>query len=237
MSSRPAGDERTAPRDPLSRERVVAAAIAVLDAEGFAGLSMRRVARELDTGAMSLYRHVAGREELLDLALDGLAAEIATPEPTGEWRSDLAAVAGAVRGALLQRRDLTLLLTARLGRGTSALPGLDRTIGIFLRAGFTPRDAVRSNHALGMYVAGAATWEAVGLDGEADPAARADRAADAAARLGALPAGMVPNLVAVADELFAGSSDERFDYGLAALIEGFVARLAETRGAARGGDA
>ncbi len=229
MSSPRGADDQAVPRDPLSRERVVAAAIAVLDAEGYAGLSMRRVARELDTGAMSLYRHVANREELLDLVLEELAAETATPEPTGDWRADVAAVARVVRRALLQRRDLTLLLTARLGRGRAALPALDRTIGIFLRAGFAPRDAVRANHALGMYVSGAATWDAVGLDGAVDPAERAARAAESAARLAALPADTLPNLAAVAGELFAGSIDERFEYGLAALIEGFAARRAATR--------
>jgi AcrR family transcriptional regulator len=236
MSSPPAADDRTAPRDPLSRDRVVAAAIAVLDAEGFAALSMRRVARELDTGAMSLYRHVADRDELLDLVLEELTAEVAIPESTGHWREDIAAIGRAVRIALLRRRDLTLLLTARLGRGRAALPILDRTIGVFLRAGFSPRDAVHANHALGNYVSGAATWEAVGLDGEVEPSRRAARAVESAARLAELPAGTLPNLVAVAGELFAGSGDERFEYGLAVLIDGFAARLATAHEPAPPGD-
>ena len=227
MSSPPAADDRAAPRDPLSRDRVVAAAIAVLDAEGFGALSMRRVARELDTGAMSLYRHIADRDELLDLVLEELAAEVVIPEATGNWREDIAAIARAVRGALLRRRDLTLLLTARLGRGRAALPVLDRTIGVFLGAGFSARDAVHANHALGNYVSGAAMWEAVGLNGEVEPSRREARAAESAARLAELPAGTVPNLVAVAGELFAGSGDERFEYGLAVLIDGFAARPAK----------
>ena len=222
--STPRGD---AHRAPLSRERIVAAAIAVLDAEGLARLSMRRVGRELDAGAMSLYRHVANREELLDLVLDELAATVPLTPPTGSWRADVAALARDVRVALLQRRDLTLLLTARLGQGPAALGTLDRALGTFLRAGFPSRDAVQANQALGAYVSGACTWEAVGLSGAVDPAERAARAADATAALAALPAEAHPYVSLAAGELFAGTAGERFEYGLAIMLDGFAARLAE----------
>ncbi len=212
-------------RGPLSRARIVAAALAVLDADGLAGLSMRRVARELDTGAMSLYRHVSGREELLDLVLVELAAAIPVSPPGASWREDAAALARDVRRALLRRRDLTLLLTARLGQGPAALATLDRALGIFLRAGFAPREAVLANHALGAYVAGSCTWAAVGLGGAADPAVRAARARDAADRLADLPLSAFPNVALVAADLFVGSADERFEDGLAALLDGFAARL------------
>lgn len=224
-------------REPLSRERVVAAAIAVLDADGLAGLTMRRVARELDAGAMSLYRHVASREELLDLLVDELAAAVPVAPLSGSWREDVAATARAVRAALLRRRDLTLLLTARLGQGPAALPSLDRALGIFLRAGFPPRDAARANHALGAYVSGSCTWEAVGLAGAVDPAERAKRAASAAEGLAALPADAYPYVAATAGELFAGTADDRFEYGLTVLLDGFAARLAAgTVGPADGRD-
>ncbi len=212
-------------REPLSRDRIVAAAIAVLDSEGLAGMSMRRVARELGAGAMSLYRHVSSREELLDLVLDELAAAIPATPLRGAWREDAATIARDVRAALLRRRDLTLLLTARLGRGTAALDRLDRALGVFLGAGFSSQDAVLANHALGAYVAGSCTWEAVGLDGEADPAARAGRASAAGARLASLPADAFPNVTLVAGDLFAGTADERFEVGLAALLAGFAALL------------
>jgi TetR/AcrR family transcriptional regulator, tetracycline repressor protein len=222
---------RREPRVPLTRERIVVAAIAVLDAEGLAGLTMRRVARELDAGAMSLYRHVASREELLDLVLEALAADIPLPPATGVWRGDAAALARGIRAALLRRRDLTLLLTARLGQGPAALVTLEHALGIFRSAGFPVRDAVRANHALGMYVAGACTWEAVGLGGSADPAERATRAADAAAALTAIPPDVHPRLAEAAGALFAGTADDRFEFGLAALLDGFEARLAAvTRG-------
>jgi TetR/AcrR family tetracycline transcriptional repressor len=228
MSSPDSTARPTSPREPLNRERIVAAAIVVLDADGLAGLTMRRVARELGTGAMSLYRHVADREELLDLVLDELVAAVPASRLTGEWRVDVAALARDVRAALLRRRDLTLLLTARLGQGAGGLAALDRALGIFLRAGFSPRDAVRSNHALGAYVSGSCTWEAVGLGGEADSSERATRAAAATARLADVPAETYPYVAAAAGELFAGSAEDRFEFGLARLLEGFAVELAAT---------
>lgn len=230
MSSPPSTARPTGPREPLTRERIVAAAIAVLDADGLGGLTMRRVAGRLDAGTMSLYRHVASREELLDLVLEELAAAVPISPLTGAWRLDVAALARDVRAALLRRRDLTLLLTARLGQGPAALPLLDRALGIFLRAGLPPRDATRANQALGAYVSGSCTWEAVGLAGVADPAERAERAAGAAASLGALPPDAYPHLTATAGELFSGTAEDRFEYGLTLLLEGIAVRLRETAG-------
>ncbi len=210
----------------------MAAAIAVLDAEGLAGLTMRRVARELDAGAMSLYRHVASREDLLDLVLESLAADVPVTPPTGAWRADAAAVARDVRSALLRRRDLTLLLTARLGQGPAGLPALERGLAIFRDGGFPVRDAVRANHALGMYVAGACTWEAVGLGGADDPAERAARAAAAGAALSTVDPAALPRLAEASGELFAGTAEDRFEYGLAALLDGFAVRLGSATGPA-----
>ena len=84
----------------LSREEIVSAAIAVADAEGPDAISMRRIARELNAGAMSLYWYVASKEELLDLMLDAIEAEIEAPEPSGDWRADLSAFAHRTRAAL-----------------------------------------------------------------------------------------------------------------------------------------
>ena len=79
------------PRGALSREAIVDAAIDVLDRDGLEGLTMRAVADRLGTGAMSLYRHVANRDELLDLVVARLLADAGrAPGWTGDWRTDLA---------------------------------------------------------------------------------------------------------------------------------------------------
>src|SRR5207245_4779395 len=88
----------------LSRDEIVRAAIAVADAEGPEAISMRRIAREVGAGVMSLYWYVSSKEELLDLMLDAIEAEIEVPEPTGDWRADLGAFARRPRAALRQHR-------------------------------------------------------------------------------------------------------------------------------------
>ena len=81
-------------RSPLDRTRIVRAALRVADAEGLAALTMRRVATELGTGAMSLYRHVPGKEALVSLMIDeALGEDVLPDQPSGDWRGDLRLVA------------------------------------------------------------------------------------------------------------------------------------------------
>jgi AcrR family transcriptional regulator len=185
---------------------------------------MRRVAERLDAGTMSLYRHVTGREELLDLVVAAMATEVPATPPTGDWRADLAAIARDVRTALLRRPHLTVLLTSRSGVGGAELPMLEHTLGVLRAGGFTPQDAVLVNHALGTYVAGAALWEAVGLAGSTGPERVARRQAVAQA-MAQLPAARFPNLAWVGADIAAASADDRFEFGLAMLLDGFAARL------------
>ena len=84
----------------LSRDEIVRAAIKVADAEGPDAVSMRRIARELNAGTMSLYWHVASKEELLDLMIDSVQGEQLAPEPSGDWRADLRALTRSARAAL-----------------------------------------------------------------------------------------------------------------------------------------
>ena len=228
MSIDPIDIDRAAMRPALSRDRIVEAAIALVDEAGPEALTMRAVAHRLGAGAMSLYRHVGGRDELLDLVLAAMAAEIVQTPLTGTWRTDLEAIARDVRSSLLKRPHLTVLMTSRSGRGGGELPMLDRTLGVLRAAGFGRRGAVLANHALANYVAGAALWEAVGLAGATgeDRAARRQAAADAAA---ALPPEQFPAIAWVGPKLVAGSVDDRFEFGLARLLDGFATYLARRK--------
>lgn len=212
-------------RASLSREAVVEAAVDVLDEDGLDGLTMRAVAKRLDAGAMSLYRHVSGREELLDLVVARLTADMPDLTPTGDWRTDLSDLARDVRAMLLRRPNLTVLMTARAGAGAGALAPLDRALGILRGAGFEPRDAALANHALGNYVAGAALWEAAGLGGTTGDRRRTE--AEAAGReIGALADGTWPNVAWAAAALFDGTAQDRFEFGLEVLLDGLAARAA-----------
>src|SRR5438045_7753763 len=98
---------RAEPRLPLTRDAIVEAALRVLDREGMDGLSMRRVAEELGTGAASLYWHVRNKDELLQLLNERFAAEVELPEPDpSRWQEQLKEVAHQMRSAAHRHRDL-----------------------------------------------------------------------------------------------------------------------------------
>ncbi len=93
MSSPPRDLPIAASRPILTRERIVAAAVALVDEAGPDALTMRAVADRLGAGAMSLYRHVTSRDELLDLVLVAMTATVLSTPLSGDWRADLASIA------------------------------------------------------------------------------------------------------------------------------------------------
>jgi AcrR family transcriptional regulator len=102
-------------------DQYVAAALAVADAEGLAAVSMRRIAGDLGSGTASLYRYITNRDELVDLMVDAVHGEDPLPEPTGDWRADLAAVAHALRATLLRHPWLAGEMTGRPSLGPNSL--------------------------------------------------------------------------------------------------------------------
>jgi AcrR family transcriptional regulator len=114
----------------LSRAEIVSAAIAVADAEGPEAISMRRVAREVGAGAMSLYWYVSSKEELLDLMLDAIDAEIEVPEPSGDWRADLGAFAHQTRDALRRHGWAVGFIGTRPPSGPNDVRNLERLLSL-----------------------------------------------------------------------------------------------------------
>lgn len=95
-------------RPPLDRARIVAAGVALADAEGLEAISMRRVADALGYKVMSLYNHIANKDDLLEEMVDAALAEV-DPAPAADWRSDVVAVATATKDALTAHGWATLL--------------------------------------------------------------------------------------------------------------------------------
>jgi AcrR family transcriptional regulator len=127
-------------RPALTRSRIVATAIAVARAEGIAAASMRRIAEELGSATMSLYRHVADRERLLVAMLDDVAGAITAPEPVPDPRSELTAVLTAVHDAF--RRDpwvVEVLVVDGLA-SPLILPLVERIFIALERAGLAGRE-------------------------------------------------------------------------------------------------
>ncbi|MEV4754094.1 TetR/AcrR family transcriptional regulator [Micromonospora sp. NPDC049559] len=117
--TRPEKAERSGPgrRPGYSRAQITEAAIRIADAEGIDAATMRRIAQELGTGAMSLYRYVPKRDDLVDLMVDAVLGEVELPErPSGDWRADLSLVAHQTRAAGLRHPwQVTLARRPTLG--------------------------------------------------------------------------------------------------------------------------
>lgn len=113
---RPEAHERSGPgrRPGYSREQITRTAVQIADAEGVEAATMRRIAAELGTGAMSLYRYVPRRDDLFDLMIDLAMSEIELPDgPSGDWRGDLTLLAAQTRATGLRHPWLIALLTSR----------------------------------------------------------------------------------------------------------------------------
>src|ERR671931_1511188 len=118
-------------RDPITREAIVGAALRVLDGEGLDGLSMRRVADELDTGAASLYWHVGSKDGLLDLIFDEVIGEQVTeiPDPDPEhWQEQFKGVARTMRATIRRHRDIVEISIGRVPMGPNALRFTERVL-------------------------------------------------------------------------------------------------------------
>jgi AcrR family transcriptional regulator len=224
---RPARDRR------LSRDAIVAAAIAILDAEGARGLSMRRIADSLGVTAGSLYWHVATKDELLELAADHVTGEIGLPDADadtgagGGWRTAIAAIARGQRAMLLQHPWVISGAGAHPNMGPNALRLADRTLAILAGAGFGPDLAATAVGAIGNQVIGAVMAETAWRRVTSGPAGTlADWQRDAAGYLETVRAKypmVAARLTAPAGDVGA-VSEERFGVALECLLDGLEAR-------------
>jgi AcrR family transcriptional regulator len=230
--ARPRGRDRG-----LSREEIVRAAIAVADAEGPDAISMRRIARELRAGAMSLYWHVGSKEELIDLMLESLEAEAGMPEPTGDWRADLREMAHRQRAGLLRHPWVMEFAASRPPSGPNDARNLELMLGMVGGLGFDPRAMVDILMTVVTYVLGAVLREVQEMRSDryrAEMKAAMTPEEIEAEREGfhkwlAAEADRYPNIhrmvEASIDPDAADTRDERFEFGLDCLLDGIAARL------------
>jgi AcrR family transcriptional regulator len=145
-----------APRPPLSRPRVLRAAVALADREGVGALTMRRLAHELGVEPMSLYHHVANKAAVLDGAVEVVVGEIvaaaeqaAVPDPSRDWRAAMRACILAAREVLLRHRWAPPLIESRAMLSPELMGYYDGLLGIFRAGGFSYDLAHHAMHALG----------------------------------------------------------------------------------------
>ncbi|HSO52322.1 MAG TPA: TetR/AcrR family transcriptional regulator C-terminal domain-containing protein, partial [Actinomycetes bacterium] len=146
-------------RAPLTRERVLAAAIDLADRDGIASLSMRKLAQELGVEAMSLYHHVANKDAILDGLIDLVFGEIDLPVGEADWKAAMRRRAISAREVLRRHPWATGLMESRSTPGPATLRHHDAVLGILRNAGFPLELAAHAYSLLDSYIYGFALQE------------------------------------------------------------------------------
>jgi AcrR family transcriptional regulator len=219
------------PKPGLSLDQIVDTAIAVADAEGIAGLSMRRVARELGAGTMSLYRYVPGKEELLSLMLDRVSDPSKEIEQaTGEdWRS---VVETAARGSWKLYLDHPWLLHVNWARpvfGPNTLAGVEFLIAGLDGIGLTDVERIMVLTAVDGFVVGTArsfihysnAAEETGVSEEEFWEVQLPYLEQAMA------SGAYPAMASLSEDAFSGGWEETFEFGLNRILDGLEKLITE----------
>ena len=139
---------------PLSKERVLGAAVALADAQGVEGLSMRKLAQELGVVPMALYKHVANKDELLDAMVDVVVGEIDPPAGGTDWRTAMRRRVLSARGALLRHPWASRVMESRASPTPAVLAYMDSMIGMFRAGGFSIDLTHHAMHAMGSRLLG-----------------------------------------------------------------------------------
>ena len=223
-------DDRTEPaehRTPLTRERVLHGAIAVADAGGISGLTMRSLAQELGVKPMSLYHHVANKDEILDGIVDLVFAEIELPGADDAWRPAMRQRAASARAALRRHPWATPLMQSRTNPGPATLRHHDAVIGALRTAGFSIELTAHAFSLLDAYVYGFALQEA------ALPFDAPDEVPEVAAEMFAqFPSEAYPHLAEFTTEhVLRPGYDyaDEFEVGLDLILDGLDRAAGDTR--------
>jgi AcrR family transcriptional regulator len=219
-------DPSAEPRLPLTRERVLAAAVALADRGGIGSLSMRKLAQELGVEAMSLYHHVANKDDILDGLVDVVFGEIDLPSGEEGWRAAMRRRAISAREALRRHPWATGLMESRPTPGAANLRHHDAVLGVLRGAGFSVELAAHAYSLLDSYIYGFALQEA------SLPFHTPEEAAQVAqAIMAEFPASEYPHLTEIAvDHVLQPGYDYGNEYlfGLDLILDGLERALATT---------
>jgi AcrR family transcriptional regulator len=203
-------------RLPLNRERLLHSAVGVADAGGVAALTMRSLAHELGVKPMSLYHHVANKDEILDGMIDAVFGEIDLPPVDGDWRTAMRHRAVSARRVLTRHPWATPLMESRANPGPATLRHHDHVIGTLRRAGFSIQMTAHAYSLLDSYVYGFALQEAsLPFDRETAP--------EVAGSILASSRDAYPHLAELATEhvLMPGYDyGDEFEFGLELILDG-----------------
>lgn len=210
---------------PLTREKILRAAVRLADRQGLEKLSMRALGRQLGREAMSLYNHVADKDDLLDGIVDLVSAEIALPGGGTDWREAMRVRARSAREVFARHPWAPRLIDTRISSGPARLRYLDAVLGTLRRAGFGVGLAIRAFSVLDSYLYGFGRKR---TDVPADSGS--PQAAEAFLR--EFPAGEYPHLAEMATAFATGpgyDEDADFAFGLELILDGLQRVLDESR--------
>jgi AcrR family transcriptional regulator len=205
------------PRPALSRERVLRGAVTVADAGGLAGLTIRSLAEELGVKPMSVYHHVANKDEILDGIVDLVFNEIELPPADGAWRSAMRRRAESARQALKRHPWAIGLMESRTAPGRATLRHHDAVIGALRAGGFSVEMTAHAYALLDSYVYGFALQEA------SLPFKGPETVGEVAEpMMRQFPAGEYPHLVEMATEFVLQPGydfGDEFEFGLNLILD------------------
>ena len=227
---RPEPPRRPAP-SPLSREAIVQAALALADAEGLEAVSLRRVGAALGAGPMRLYGYVATKEELLDLLVDAVYAEMESPSPArSDWRKALRHLALQTRRVARAHPWFVALLGGRPRIGPNALAHMEASLAALVHVpGFESiDDVIQAVGTVNAFVIGALHSEASELRAEtASGMTETEWHAAVGPYIERMVAtGRYPTVARVVRDAKHAPADVAFENGLECVLDGVALRLA-----------
>lgn len=214
----PGADDRPIREGPLSREAVLDAAVVLVEREGSAALTMRRLGAELGVEAMSLYHHVPNRDAVLSGMAERLMSQLQPPPAGAGWQDAGEWFARQLRVVATTSPQTFALTAMRPLRASAALEPVEALLAALVRDGATPAGALVAYRALASYARGYALAEVVGFTVDASTT-------DGEEALAGLDHVDFPVLGGRREELRGVRSDRAFDVGLQALIDGLGASL------------
>ncbi|MEV0294010.1 TetR/AcrR family transcriptional regulator C-terminal domain-containing protein [Nocardia sp. NPDC050710] len=219
MNAAPVSRRARPAKAPLSRDVIIETGLRILDADGLAALTMRRVAQELDTGAASLYVYIANRDDLMAAMLDHVLGTIPEPEG-GPWRERLTALVDDSVAAMSKHEGLALVALGAIPTDPNALRLIDRMLALFAEGGLDERTNSWAVDLLYLYITASAAEQSAYNTRQSDEATHVAAAQRAFADL---PADRYPMIAAMREQLLTGDGDARDTWALRVLIEGILA--------------
>ena len=205
-------------RIPMSRERVLEAAIALADAGGIESLTMRRLAQELGVEAMTLYYYVANKDEILNGIADLIVGEIELPPSGADWKAAIRKTAISAHQVLLRHPWAANLVLSASGFSQARMQYMNALLGCLREAGFSPEMTDLAYHALESHIMGFTLW-VVGMNLGSDE----DVAALASDFLREFPRDELPHLAEhIEQHMKPRDPDDEgaFAFGLDLLLDG-----------------